>query len=179
MIYMGFPLGGWLSGVDAVLAAACAWIALGAAGMAAPGNLRLSARVLYPAGALVGVVLGAVALASVGNAESMRVLPLGLPGLPFHARLDALSAFFLLLLAAVATGVSVYTAGYLRHGPGAAPGLLCLLHHVFLASMALVLVADDAYFFMVAWETMALSSFFLVTSTTATPRSGARATFTS
>ena len=114
MIYMGFPLGGWLSGVDAVLAAACAWIALGAAGMAAPGNLRLSARVLYPAGALVGVVLGAVALASVGNAESTRVLPLGLPGLPFHVRLDPLSAFFLLLLAAVATGVSVYTAGYFR-----------------------------------------------------------------
>jgi formate hydrogenlyase subunit 3/multisubunit Na+/H+ antiporter MnhD subunit len=30
--------------------------------------------------------------------------------------------------------------------------------------MALVLVADDAYFFMVAWETMALSSYFLVTT---------------
>ena len=30
--------------------------------------------------------------------------------------------------------------------------------------MALVLVADDAYVFMVAWETMALSSFFLVTT---------------
>src|SRR5258706_27933 len=29
--------------------------------------------------------------------------------------------------------------------------------------MALVMVADDAYFFMVAWETMALSSFFLIT----------------
>ena len=54
MIYMGFPLGGWLSGVDAVLAAACAWIALGAAAMAAPASLRLSARILYPAGALVG-----------------------------------------------------------------------------------------------------------------------------
>src|SRR3954471_1621364 len=155
---MGFPLG-LPSGVDAVLAAACAWIALGAAGMAAPGSLRLSARVLYPAGAL-----GVAALASVGNAESTRVLPLGLPGLPFHARLDALSAFFLLLLAAVAAGVSVYTAGYLRHGEGAAPGLQCLCHHVFLASMALVLIADDAYFFMVAWESMALSSFFLVTS---------------
>src|SRR3954464_9467396 len=160
---MGFPLG-LPSGVDAVLAAACAWIALGAAGMAAPGSLRLSARVLYPAGALVGVALGVAALASVGNAESTRVLPLGLPGLPFHARLDALSAFFLLLLAAVAAGVSVYTAGYLRHGEGAAPGLQCLCHHVFLASMALVLIADDAYFFMVAWESMALSSFFLVTS---------------
>ena len=30
--------------------------------------------------------------------------------------------------------------------------------------MALVLVADDAYMFMVAWETMALASFFLVTT---------------
>jgi hydrogenase-4 component B len=164
MIHMGFALG-LPSGVDAVLAAACAWIALGAAGMAAPGSLRLSARVLYPAGALVGVALGAAALAaSLGNTESTRVLPLGLPGLPFHARLDALSAFFLLLLAAVAAGVSVYTVGYLRPGTGTAPGVQCLCHHVFLASMALVLVADDAYFFMVAWETMALSSFFLVTS---------------
>jgi formate hydrogenlyase subunit 3/multisubunit Na+/H+ antiporter MnhD subunit len=35
---------------------------------------------------------------------------------------------------------------------------------VFLASMALVIVADDAYLFMVAWETMALSSYFLVTT---------------
>jgi hydrogenase-4 component B len=61
-------LPGLPSGVDAVLAAACAWIALGAAGMAAPGSLRLSARVLYPAGALVGVALGAAALAaSLGN----------------------------------------------------------------------------------------------------------------
>src|SRR5260370_36541553 len=30
--------------------------------------------------------------------------------------------------------------------------------------MAVFIVADDAYLFMVAWETMALSSYFLVTS---------------
>ena len=30
--------------------------------------------------------------------------------------------------------------------------------------MALVMLADDAYVFMVAWETMALSSYFLVTT---------------
>ena len=160
---MGFPLDGWLSAVDAVLAAACAWLVLGAAAMSAPASLRL-ARALYPAGALVGVALGATALASLAGAESTRVLPLGLPGLPFHARLDALSAFFVLLLASVAAGVSAYTAGYLRHGAETVPGVQCLCYHVFLASMALVLVADDAYFFMVAWETMALASFFLVTS---------------
>ncbi|HET7527375.1 MAG TPA: hydrogenase 4 subunit B, partial [Burkholderiaceae bacterium] len=47
---------------------------------------------------------------------------------------------------------------------GTPPGLLCLEYHIFLASMMLVVLADDAYAFMVMWETMALSSFFLVTS---------------
>ncbi|MDH4173894.1 MAG: hydrogenase 4 subunit B, partial [Betaproteobacteria bacterium] len=42
--------------------------------------------------------------------------------------------------------------------------LLCLQYHVFLAAMALVILADDAYAFMVMWETMALASFFLVIS---------------
>jgi formate hydrogenlyase subunit 3/multisubunit Na+/H+ antiporter MnhD subunit len=42
--------------------------------------------------------------------------------------------------------------------------VLCLQYHVFLSSMALVILADDAYFFMVVWEAMALSSYFLVTS---------------
>ncbi len=92
------------------------------------------------------------------------VLPLGLPDLPFHLRLDALSAFFLLLLGSVGAAVSLYSAGYFRTGEGMPPGLLCFQYHVFLAAMALVLVADDAYMFMVAWETMALSSYFLVTA---------------
>jgi formate hydrogenlyase subunit 3/multisubunit Na+/H+ antiporter MnhD subunit len=92
------------------------------------------------------------------------VLPLGLPGLPFHLRLDPLSAFFLLLLGAAAAGISVFSAGYFRASEGTAPGLMCLQYHVFLAAMALVIVADDAYVFMVAWETMALASFFLVTT---------------
>src|SRR5579872_2137107 len=41
---------------------------------------------------------------------------------------------------------------------------MCLQYHLFLASMGFVLLADDAYSFMVAWETMALSSYFLVTT---------------
>lgn len=140
------------------------WLALGAAGVAAPGSLRLASRVLFPASALAGLALVAVALAGIFRPPEALVLPLGLPDLPFHARLDALSAFFLLLLGTVASGVSVFAAGYLRQGQGTPPGLQCLYYHVFLAAMALVLVADDAYFFMVAWESMALASFFLVTS---------------
>jgi formate hydrogenlyase subunit 3/multisubunit Na+/H+ antiporter MnhD subunit len=92
------------------------------------------------------------------------VLPLGLPDLPFHVRLDPLAAFFLALIGASTTGISIYSAGYFRAGEGTAPGLLCLQYHVFLASMAMVVLANDAYAFMVAWETMALSSYFLVTT---------------
>src|SRR5882762_2998104 len=132
--------------------------------MLGPRNLRLASRVLYPAGAVAGLALAAVALQAIFESPGSRVLPLGLPDLPFHARIDALSAFFLLLLGAVAAGISTFASGYLRAGEGQPPGLQCLCYHAFLASMAAVLLADDAYFFMVAWETMALSSFFLVTS---------------
>ena len=58
----------------------------------------------------------------------------------------------------------MFAAGYFRKGEGTAPGVLCLQYHLFLASMGFVLLADDAYAFMVAWETMALSSYFLVTA---------------
>ena len=58
----------------------------------------------------------------------------------------------------------MFSAGYFRASEGTAPGLLCLQYHTFLAAMACVLIADDAYVFMVAWETMALASFFLVTT---------------
>ncbi|HTN48940.1 MAG TPA: hydrogenase 4 subunit B [Burkholderiaceae bacterium] len=156
-------LADWLA-IDWLLAAIAMWIAIGALGVLRPHNFYIVARVLFPLGALVALLLAAAAFAGVFAGPESAVLPLGLPGLPFHLRLDALSAFFLLLLGAASAGVSAFAAGYFRQGEGTPPGLLCLLYHVFLASMALVLLADDAYAFMVMWETMALSSFFLVTA---------------
>jgi formate hydrogenlyase subunit 3/multisubunit Na+/H+ antiporter MnhD subunit len=148
----------------AALAIAAAWLAIATLGVLAPHALRFVAKVLYPLGALVGLALAAIALVAIGQPPDETVLPLGLPDLPFHFRIDALSAFFLLILGSVAAGVSVFAAGYLRPGEGAHPGVQCMWYHLFLASMALVLLADDAYAFMVTWETMAVSSFFLVTS---------------
>jgi hydrogenase-4 component B len=147
-----------------VLAAIVAWLAIGALGLVRPRSLIYVGRVLFTAGAIIGVLLAVVALMAMGQVAQTVVLPLGLPDLPFHLRLDALSAFFLFLLGAAAAGISVFSAGYFRASEGAAPGLLCLQYHTFLAAMACVLVADDAYLFMVAWETMALASFFLVTT---------------
>ena len=142
------------------------WIVLGLLGWFRPHSIRYVARVLFPVGALVCLCVAAVAGSSLaaGQAPEVLILPLGLPDLPFHIRLDALSSFFLLLLGLAGTGISTFAAGYFRSGEGTAPALLGLHYHVFLASMAMVILADDAYLFMVAWETMALSSYFLVTS---------------
>ena len=140
------------------------WLAIGAAGLIAPRNIGYVGRTLFPLGALGSLALAAIGLAALGAAPQTMVLAIGLPQLPFHLRLDALSALFLVLLGAASAGISIYAAGYFRRGEGTPPGLQCLQYHVFLASMTMVLLADDAYFFMVSWETMALSSFFLVTS---------------
>ena len=153
----------WLH-LDWILLVIVAWLLIGVAGVFALRRLTLVARVLFPAGGAFGLLLFGVALNSVWSSPAVAVLPIGLPSLPFHFRLDSLSAFFLLIIGGVSAGVSAFAAGYFRKGEGTPPGLLALEYHVFLASMALVVLADDAYAFMVMWETMALSSFFLVTA---------------
>jgi formate hydrogenlyase subunit 3/multisubunit Na+/H+ antiporter MnhD subunit len=150
--------------IDILLAAAAAWLAIGLAGLAAPRNLHFISKILFPLGAAVGVLAGLASLRFLGAAPEVAVLAIGLPDLPFHLRLDNLAAVFVLLLGFASAGISVFAAGYFRKGEGTAPGLMCLQYHVFLASMLLVLLADDAYAFMVAWEGMALASFFLVTT---------------
>jgi formate hydrogenlyase subunit 3/multisubunit Na+/H+ antiporter MnhD subunit len=93
------------------------------------------------------------------------VLPLGLPDLPFHLRLDALSAFFLVVIGAAGFAVSLFSAGYFRTSEGtpARPRLLPV-PRVSSRRWRGSVIADDAYAFMVAWEVMALASFFLVTT---------------
>ncbi|MDR2507239.1 MAG: hydrogenase 4 subunit B [Candidatus Accumulibacter sp.] len=140
------------------------WLLIGIIGIVFPYRPHLIYGLLFPSGAVLGVLLAVCALSGIVAAPQTRVLSLGLPDLPFHLRLDTLSSFFLFLLGAASTGISIYAGGYFRRGKGAIPGLLCLLYHVFLVSMVCVMLTDDGYAFMIAWETMALSSFFLVTS---------------
>ena len=151
----------WLL-LDWVLVVVAGWLLVGVLGVLALRSLRWVAKVLFPAGGAMALGLFGVALGAMFSVPEVVVLPLGLPGLPFHLRLDPLASFFLMVIGAASAGVSAFAAGYFRKGEGTPPGLLCLEYHVFLASMVLVVLADDAYAFMVMWETMALSSFFLV-----------------
>ena len=146
------------------LALLAGWVLVGVAGLVRPSSVRFAGRTLFTLGALLGFALALLAAASLARGPEALTLPLGLPDLPFHVRLDALSSAFLLILGGSSAGVSIFAAGYFRPGEGAAPGLLCLQYHLFLASMGFVLLANDAYAFMTGWESMAISSYFLVTT---------------
>ena len=119
-------------------------------------------RALYPLGALAGLLLAIAGAVGLIRPPEQMLLPIGLAGWPLHLRLDALAAFFLVLLGISSVGASLFAGGYLRRPQGAAAGLVALRYHLFLASMGCVLLADDAYGFLLAWEAMTLSSYFLV-----------------
>jgi hydrogenase-4 component B len=75
--------------------------------------------------------------------------------------LDRLSAFFLLIIAVGAIPSTLYAIGYTRHynEKQASMGLAL---NVFLPAMAMVVLARNALTFLVFWEAMSLSSYFLV-----------------
>ncbi len=151
--------------VALTLLTVAAWFVLGGAAIALRHRPRMLLGVIFPLTALGGLALVVSGWWGIQAAPATLVLPLGLPDLPFHLREDALSGFFLVLLGGVAFAVSIYSVGYFSNGPdGPALALLTLQYNAFLASMALVFIADDAYSFLVAWEVMAVSSYFLVTT---------------
>jgi formate hydrogenlyase subunit 3/multisubunit Na+/H+ antiporter MnhD subunit len=88
-------------------------------------------------------------------------LPLGLPWLPLHVGLDALASFFLLVIGGLLLPVGIYGHGYLSHEPRIAPLLVFI--PLFALGMIGVVLAQDALAFMLFWELMSVSSYFLVT----------------
>ncbi len=127
------PAAQWLH-LDWILLVVAAWLVVGAAGVAALRRFALVSRLLFPLGGLLGLALFVIALAALPGSPEVAVLPIGLPALPFHLRLDSLSAYFLMVIGAASAGISAFAAGYFRQGEGTPPGLLCLEYHLFLAA---------------------------------------------
>src|SRR6266487_4989372 len=106
------------------------------------------------------LLIALLALLGIYDTPSVATLPLGIPWLGAHFRLDALSAFFLAVVNLGAAAASLFALGYGRHEH--APRRVLPFYPVFLAGMSIVVLADDAFTFLVSWEFMSLSSWALV-----------------
>jgi len=119
---------------------------------------RTVLSVLLGVAGLLACVAGFIGLISGGGSI---VLPFGLPWLPMHLRLDALGSFFILVIGSLVLPVAVYSQGYLRHEKRLTP--LAIFLPLFVLGMMGVVLSDDAFAFMLFWELMSVSSYFLVT----------------
>jgi formate hydrogenlyase subunit 3/multisubunit Na+/H+ antiporter MnhD subunit len=127
-----------------------------------PVFLRQAVFVLLGLSGVFAVLAGLAVLISKGVITDQ--IGLGLPWLPWHVRFDGLSGFFFLIIGIAVCAVSLYGPGYVSsykesEHPFAVLGLFTGL---FVAGMLLVLLADDAFMFMIAWELMSVASYFLV-----------------
>ncbi len=93
------------------------------------------------------------------NASSLT-LPIGLPWLGAHFRLDPLASFFLVVVNLGGAAASLYGLGYGHHEQ--APHRVLPFFPAFLAGMNLVVLADDAFSYLLCWEFMSLASWALV-----------------
>jgi len=90
-------------------------------------------------------------------------LPSGIPFVHYGVRFDPLSAYFNLVLSLLAGCVAIYSIGYLKHGVAQRrPGLFCCFFNLALLSLTLVFTASNIIFFLIAWELVVVTTYFLV-----------------
>jgi hydrogenase-4 component B len=93
----------------------------------------------------------------------LQLLPTLIPYVQFTVRLDPLSAFFGLLVSLLSFALSLYSLGYARGFYGRKNvGVLGAFFNLMLLATTLVVMADNAFFFLMVWEIMALSAYCLV-----------------
>lgn len=117
--------------------------------------------------AALGSVLIIVFAASVAfsGAELRLYSPLAAPiqSLGIELYVDGMAAFFMLIIGLATLAVSIYSMGYSREYYGKrSVRALGFLFNLFILSMVLVTASNGVFSFLVFWESMSLTSFFLV-----------------
>src|SRR5919204_498693 len=147
-----------------LMALACAAVLIATAALAVMfADVARTYQLVYGMSLIASLTLLAIALLALFGIYAgppTTVLPLGIPWLGAHFRLDALSAFFLAVVNLGAAAASLFALGYGRHED--APRRVLPFYPAFLAGMSIVVLADDAFTFLVSWEFMSLSSWALV-----------------
>src|SRR6266536_3076512 len=112
-------------------------------------------------GSVAGLALGVLVIAS-GiplTFTSARLLPLTGVAL----RLDGLGAFFLVVVGLVGCAAAIYAFGYSAQYAGRySLRLLGVMFNLLLLALSLQVMADNALTFLVLWEAMSLTAYWLV-----------------
>src|SRR4029453_19378087 len=110
-----------------LLALACAGVLIATAPLALafqdPTRTRQAVYGICLIVSAVLLVIAVVALLGIDRTPSNAILPLGIPWLGARFRLDALSAFFLAVVALGAAAASLFAVGYSRHEPPSRRGV--------------------------------------------------------
>lgn len=77
-------------------------------------------------------------------------------------RLDGLAAFMVFVISLLASICAIYSLGYLQHYRGRGAASIGFFMNLFIASMIALVMVDNAFYFIVLFEAMSLSSYFLV-----------------
>lgn len=95
--------------------------------------------------------------------QSFELFSSLLPYVQFTVRLDPLGAFFWLIVSLLGLALSIYSFGYARGFYGRKNvGVLGAFFNLLLLATTLVFLAGNAFFFLIAWEIMALTAYCLV-----------------
>src|SRR6266568_9635453 len=115
--------------------------------------------------ALAGLIacVASLATGAAVSAPRVQLLPSLIPYVQFTGRLDPLAAFFGLIVSLLGLALSIYSLGYARGFYGRkSVGVLGAFFNTLLLATNLVFTADNAFFFLMAWEIMALTTYCLV-----------------
>lgn len=97
------------------------------------------------------------------EAPGFELWPSLVPYVRLTVQMDALGAFFVLVVSLLALAISLYAFGYLQSYYGRKNvGILGAFYNALLMATTLVFTASNAFFFLIVWEIMALTAYCLV-----------------
>ena len=111
----------------------------------------------------IGAAILHLVSGSAANSAPFELWSSLIPYVKLGVKLDALGAFFLLIVSGLGLALSIYSLGYVRRFYGRkSVGILAAFYNALLLATTLVFTASNAFFFLIAWELMALTAYCLV-----------------
>ncbi len=111
-------------------------------------------------GGVIGIISGITQLHAGVTLVARFATPFDFADLTL--RMDSLSAFMVMVISLLVVVCSLYSLTYMREYEGKGAAAMGFFMNLFIASMVALLVMDNAFWFIVLFEMMSLSSWFLV-----------------